>query len=175
MFTVHEFWTVFHGMVLGGVLLLVFPGAIVALWNLRSGWLTGDGLKKNLRLLTTCIWIIVIFAWLAVITGTYVPYPWYRAVPLAGADLTYFPIAYLRADPGLAAWEEYGMEWKEHVAWFSPILATAVIYVVTRYGARLGDKVKIRKAMTALLLIAFVTAGVAGFLGALITKVAPVR
>jgi hypothetical protein len=147
MFTVREFWTIFHGMVLGGILLLAFPASIVALWSLRSDWFTREGMQKNLRLLTACIWVIVIFAWGAVITGTYISYPWYRAVPPAGADLTNFPIAYLRADPNLAAWEEYGMEWKEHVGWFSSILATAVAYVITRYGKKLADDMKIRNAM----------------------------
>jgi hypothetical protein len=63
------------------------------------------------------------------------------------------------------------------VGWISPILATAVGYVVIRYGpeltlAREGER-QIRKALIVLFTIAFLTAVVAAGLGAFINKVAP--
>jgi len=114
-------------------------------------------------------------AWLTVITGTYIVYPWYRAKPPTGADLKQFPRYYLLANPDLAEWHKFGMEWKEHVAWLSPILATAVAYVVIRYGSKLAHEEKIRQALIVLFLIAFLAAGVAGLFGAFINKVAPIR
>jgi hypothetical protein len=86
------------------------------------------------------IWVMAIVAWLTVITGTYIVYPWYRVKPLAGAELTQCPRSDLLANPDLAAWHTFGMEWKEHVAWLSPILATAVTYVVVRYGSKLASE-----------------------------------
>ncbi len=67
------------------------------------------------------------------------------------------------------------MEWKEHVAWLSPILATAVAYVVAHYGQKLAEEEKIRQALIVLFTIAFVAAGVAGLFGAFLNKVAPIR
>ena len=55
----------------------------------------------------------------------------------------------------------------------APILATAVAYVVFRYGARLAHEVKIRRALMTLLLVGFCSAMVAGTVGALIAKMAP--
>ena len=47
------------------------------------------------------------------------------------------------------------MEWKEHVAWLAPILATMVAYMVTRYGARLAKDDQVRHAVIVLFTIAF--------------------
>jgi len=87
----------------------------------------------------------------------------------------HFPGGCLLANPDLAEWHKFGMEWKEHVAWLSPILATAVAYVVIRYGSKLAHEEKIQQALIVLFALAFVTAGVAGLLGAFINKVAPIR
>jgi len=117
-------------------------------------------------------------AWLTVILGTYVVYPWYRAKPPAGtgtAMLAGYPKYLLVSSPRTAEWHEFGMEWKEHVAWFTPILATAVAFVVTRYRGRLAADVDVRRALLILLCLAFFTASVAGLLGALINKAAPTR
>jgi len=67
------------------------------------------------------------------------------------------------------------MEWKRHVAWFAPMLATAVAYVVVRYGSSLAHEDKIRRALIVLFTLAFGAAGVAGIFGAFLTKVAPIR
>lgn len=118
---------------------------------------------------------MAVVAWLTVLTGTYIIYPWYRAKPPQGADLALYPRSYLLSRPELAAWHTFGMEWKEHIAWVTPILATAVAYVVLRYGRRLADTPEIRQGLMILFTIAFAAAGVAGLFGAFITKVAPIR
>jgi len=97
------------------------------------------------------------------------------ATPPEGViDLTLYPRSYLKADPDLAFWHVFGMEWKEHIAWFAPLLATAVAFVVWRYGAHLARDNRLRQALIVLFILAFVVAGIAGLLGMLVTKAAPV-
>jgi hypothetical protein len=72
-------------------------------------------------------------------------------------------------------WHEFGMEWKEHVAWFAPMFATSAAVLVTYYGRRLAREPRVRRVAILLFMLAFGTATVAGVLGALITKVAPVK
>lgn len=173
--TIIELWTVIHGMGLGAIFLLAFAGGLAGLWSLRPELVTVAGIHERIRRLNWGTWIMAVVAWLTVVTGTYIVYPWYRAKPPEGADLTLFPRSYLLANPAIAGWHRFGMEWKEHVAWLSPILATAVAFVVIRYGPRLAQEDKIRNALMVLFTIAFLAAGVAGLLGAFINKVAPIR
>jgi hypothetical protein len=110
-----------------------------------------------------------------VIVGTYVVYPWYRATPPKGADLTALPRSYLLDNPNLATWHTFGMEWKEHIAWLAPMLATAVAFIVVRYGAQLARESRIRQALMTFFTLAFLAAAVAGLFGAFITKAAPIH
>lgn len=173
--TTHEFWTVIHGLVLGSVFLLAFASGAGRLWSLRPEFVTFDGMQKYLRRLNWGVPIMAIVAWLMVLTGTYIVAPWYWAKPPEGADLTLYPLAYLMTDSNLAVWHTFGMEWKEHIAWFSPILATAVAYVVWRYGDGLAERPRIRQALLLLFILSFVVAGVASLTGAFLNKIAPIR
>jgi hypothetical protein len=172
--TWREIWAVIHGMLLGALFLLAYAGGLAELINLGSQWSTEAGIAKRVRRLITGTWVMAVVAWLTVITGTWIVYPWYRAKPLAGADLKMFPKGLLVASPTTAGWHNFGMEWKEHVAWLAPILATAVAYMVTKYGARLAKDDEVRRAVIVLFTIAFLTAAVAGLFGAFINKAAPV-
>jgi len=67
------------------------------------------------------------------------------------------------------------MEWKEHIAWLSPILATAVVFIVWYYGEQLAAHNRGRRTVLGLFIAAFGFAAIAGAFGAFITKVAPVR
>jgi hypothetical protein len=161
-------------MVLGANFLLSFAGGLAGLYSLRPEWVTVAGVQERLRRLDIGTWVMAVAAWLTVITGTYVVYPWYRAAPPEGlADLSDYPRSLLLSVPNLAAWHTFGMEWKEHVAWFAPILATAVAFVVWRYGARIAEMPKLRNALIILFVLAFAAAGIAGLFGAFITKAAP--
>lgn len=173
--TEREFWTVVHGMGLGALFLLAFAGGLAGLWSLRREWVTPAGLHERLHRLTAGTWVMAAVAWLTVVIGTYLVYPWYRARPPESADLSQFPRFYLLDNPNLSAWHTFGMEWKEHVAWLAPILATAVAYVVLRYGPKLAYEEQIRRALVVLFTIAFAAAGVAGLFGAFINKIAPIR
>lgn len=66
------------------------------------------------------------------------------------------------------------MEWKEHIAWISPMLATLAVFLVFYYGPALARN---RTARTLILVVftgSFVAAAIAGLFGALITKTAPI-
>jgi hypothetical protein len=173
-FTPREFWAVVHGMILGGLYLIAFAGGFAGLYMMRPQWMTNEGLRKQAHCLITGTWIMAAVAWLTVFTGTYIVYPWYRAKPPEGADLTQYPRSFLKANEAIAAWHNFGMEWKEHVAWFAPILATVVAYIVWRYRDQLAEEDRLRKYTLLFFVLAFVAAAVAGLLGALITKAAPV-
>jgi hypothetical protein len=175
LLTVREFWTAVHGVIFGAIFLLAFAGGLAELWGLRPQWATLEGIQARLRQLHWGTTIMAIMVWLAVLSGTYIVYPWYRAKPPEGADLSLYPRSYLLSNPVTASWHKFGMEWKEHVAWLAPILAVVVTYVVWKYGDQLAEDSRLRKALIVLFTLAFVTAGIGGLLGAFITKVAPLR
>ena len=170
-----ELWALIHGMTLGAIFLLAFTGGIAELYALRPEWETTLGLSKAVRRMKGGLWLLVAAVWAAVITGAFIVYPWYRATAPQGADLTLFPKALLLANAATAAWHNFGMEWKEHVAWIAPMAATVVAYVVYTYGTQLSTESKIRRALIWFFVIAFVTAGIAGMFGAFITKAAPLH
>lgn len=174
--TLREWFGTIHGFVFGGAFLVAFSGVLVALYGLRPEWMTADGLKVRLGQIK--VWVISMAAivWATVLTGTYIVYPWYRATPPEGTtDLTAFAKFFLLSSEATAKWHEFGMEWKEHVGWIAPIVATVVAYIISVYGAKLVNDPKMRKIITWFFIVAFAAAGIAGVLGAFITKAAPVR
>jgi len=174
--TAREAWTVLHGLLFGSVFLLAFSGGVAGLWSLRGELVTVAGVQERLRRLWAGVWGMALIAWVTVVTGTYIVYPWYRASPPEGQDdLTDYPRSLLLSDPDTDLWHKFGMEWKEHLAWAAPILATAVAFIVTRYGRRLAHDDRLRYATIAMFVLAFASAGVAGIFGAFITKSAPLR
>lgn len=166
--TEREFWTVLHGLVFGSLYLLAFAGGAAGLWSLAPGLLTEAGVIERMRRLRIGVWTMAVTSWLTVLSGTYIVYVWYRAkVPES-------PRSRLLADPAKAVWHTFGMEWKEHVAWLAPILATTVAFLVTWYDRELLERQEVRLMAFWLFSIAFAAAAVAGMLGAFINKVAPV-
>lgn len=112
-------------------------------------------------------------AWATAFTGTWLVYPGYRAEPPAGAGTEGFPKAALLADPSTALWHDFGMEWKEHVAWLVPFLATAIAFAVIRHRHVIDRDPRVRRGVAGLFVIAFGAAVIAAGLGAAINKVAP--
>ncbi len=167
-FTNHEWWALIHGMVLGALFVLAFAGGLAGLYSLRATLVTSEGITERMRRLKIGVTAMAVVAWLTVISGTWIVYPWYRE---QGPDS---PRSQLLANPDTADWHEFGMEWKEHVAWISPILATAVAFIVLYYGNQLIRHERVRRTTMLLFVLAFVFAAVAGAFGAFITKVAPV-
>ena len=178
--TERELYTVLHGLVLGTLFLLAFGGGLAGLWSLRELLMTPEGVRERTPRLLIGTLVMAIVAWLTVITGTFIAYPWYRAAPPEGIDradptqLADYPRFLLLAQEKTAQWHEFGMEWKEHVAWISPILATVVAFIVLYYGTNLIRHDRVRRTAIILLVLAFAFAAVAGAFGAFITKVAPV-
>lgn len=162
-----ETWTLIHGMVLGALFLLGFAGGLEGLYSLRPQLLSAEGVRDRSRRLQVGVVTMAVAAWATVLTGTWIVYPWYReAVPSS-------PRSVLLANPNLKDWHEFGMEWKEHVAWISPILATVVAFIVVYYGTSLIRHDRVRRTALVLFVLAFGLAAVAGLFGALITKAAP--
>ncbi len=173
--TGRELWTVLHGMVFGALFLLAFAGGLAGLYSLRMELVTITGVRERMHRLLAGTWLMAVVAWITVISGTYIVYPWYRAKPPAGANLADYPRSLILSNPATKGWHTLGMEWKEHVAWFAPILATAVAYAVARYGGQLAQDNRLRRALMWVFVVAFAAAGVAGLFGAFINKVAPTR
>lgn len=167
-FTDREWWTLIHGMGFGALFLLAFAGGLAGLYSLRPAWITPSGLQERMRRLKVGVVTMAVAAWGTVITGTWIVYPWYRD-PAPDS-----PRSVLLADEGTADWHEFGMEWKEHVAWLSPILATVAAYIVVYYGTNLIRHDRVRRTAITLYVLAFAFALVAGAFGAFITKVAPI-
>jgi branched-subunit amino acid ABC-type transport system permease component len=167
-FTYREWWTLIHGMVLGAVFLLAFAGGLAGLWSLRANLVTPEGVVERMRRLKVGVVAMALAAWGTVITGTWIVYPWYRE------DVPESARSQLLADPDRMDWHKFGMEWKEHIAWISPMLATVVAFIVLYYGTNLIRHDRVRKTAITLFVLAFAFAAVAGALGAFITKVEPV-
>jgi len=164
-----EAWTVFHGLIFGTLFLVTFTGGLAGLYSLRPEMVTVSGIRERIQRLKVGTWVMAVVAWVTVISGTWIVYPWYRDPAKTS------PKSLIIASPATAGWHNFGMEWKEHIAWIAPMLATAVAYIVYRYGPRLAAQEKVRKAAMYLFVLAFATAGVAGVFGAFLNKVAPTR
>lgn len=174
--TNREAWTAAHGMIFGTLFLFAFAGGLAGLWSLRPEWVTRAGLSERMLRLKVGVTGMALVAWVTVITGTYIVYPWYRAKPPAGTtDLSDYPRSLLLGTPGKEEWHKFGMEWKEHIAWLSPMLATAAAFIVLYYGNQLIVDKRLRWAAMVLFVAAFVAAGAAGLMGAFITKAAPLQ
>jgi hypothetical protein len=171
-------------LVLGGRLLttrqlffMVHSGLGIAMVHAFGGGIGtlitgGDSpMKDRIRKLSTAALAVV--AWLASAVGTWGGYAGYRAKMPPGGNISMYPREYLMNSPGLAFWETFAMEWKVHVGWTTPFLATAVAFVALRYRHRLVADPLVRKVMTMMLLIAFAGALVAAVMGAMVNVTAP--
>jgi hypothetical protein len=160
----------------GALYLLASSGALVELYrrcraDTQASITSRDNLFLNVYLVT-----MAVLAWATVLTGTYMIYPWYRAVaPTGTAGLAAFPQMLLRSNPATAAWHSLGMEWKEHVGWLTPIATTMAAAVQIRYGRNLKNHPQLGAAVLGFVLVAFLAAGIAGFFGAMLDKHAPVE
>jgi len=174
--TTRSLWTLIHGMGFGALYLLACSGALVELYRRYSPAAEDASGAHDDRFLRIYLAAMAVLAWLAVLTGAYIVYPWYRAVPPAGtANLAAFPQRLLLSNPDTMGWHSLGMEWKEHVAWLAPICITMAAFVVFQYGRNLRELPKLRSAVLYFVWISLAAAGVAGFFGAMINKNAPVE
>jgi O-antigen ligase len=73
----HEWWGLIHGMGFGALFLLAFAGGLAGLYSLRPELVTAAGVTERMRRLRIGVVAMAVAAWGAVITGTWVVYPWY--------------------------------------------------------------------------------------------------
>jgi hypothetical protein len=165
--TMVGWWTVLHGFVLGLVFLVAFGGGVMKLGTLGHSW-TPPEFAGVLRRLKIYVWIVAVSTWLMVITGTYISYVPYRAPGPAS------PKSKVLAAADLAWLHNFAMEWKEHIAWAAPLLATAVVFIVTCYGADLARRNDLRRAAMMFFVLSFVASVIGSVLGFLIYKAVPI-
>jgi len=174
--TTRSFWTLIHGMGFGALYLLACSGALVELYRRYSPQNLASPVQSDETFLRIYLVAMAALAWLAVLTGAYIVYPWYRAAPPPGTtNLAAFPQRLLMASPTTSGWHSIGMEWKEHVAWIVPIAITMAAAVVLQYGRNLKNHPQLRSAVLVFVWISLFAAGIAGFFGAMISKNAPVE
>lgn len=174
--TSRSFWELVHGMGFGGLYLLACSAAIVELARRYSPGAETPVSAGDVIFLR--VWLVAMagIAWITVLTGAYVIYPWYRAVPPAGMSALHaFPQALLKSSPATTEWHSLGMEWKEHVAWFAPISITMAAGMAVQYSRRLKDHAQLHTAVLVFVVVSLVSAGIAGVFGAMIDKKAPVE
>src|SRR3984885_470705 len=116
--TARALWTLIHGLGFGALYLLACSGVLVELYRFTTSSTQPESTPGQVRFLKIYLLTMVALAWAAVLTGAYVIYPWYRAVPPPGTtDLAMFPQRLLMSSSTTSSWHSLGMEWKEHVAW----------------------------------------------------------
>lgn len=174
--TTRDLWTMIHGMGFGALYLMACSFAFVELWRRYASGDMTPVQERHEDFLHRWLVAMVVLAWVAVLSGTYIIYPWYRAVAPAGStDLSAFPQRLLLSTPATSAWHGIGMEWKEHVAWLVPISITMATAVFSRYRRNLKNKPELRATVLTFVLVSFFAAGIAGFFGAMLNKHAPVE
>jgi uncharacterized membrane protein len=154
-FTNRETWTLIHGLILGTFFLLAFAGGLAGLWSLRTEYVTPAGISERLRLAgeegAGC-------------EGLQVP----------GDECSPRDFLLSNVSGQTEDWHKFGMEWKEHIAWLSPMLATLAAFLVFYYGPVLARNRTARMLVLVVFTGAFAAAAIAGLFGALITKTAPI-
>jgi hypothetical protein len=174
--TTRSLWTLIHGMGFGALYLMACSGALVEIYRRYNSPLGPAIAADDEKFLRIYLIAMAVIAWLTVLTGAYIIYPWYRAVPPAGtANLAAFPQRLLLSSPSTSAWHSIGMEWKEHVAWLAPISITMAAAVFSQYGRNLRNHPQLRAAVLSFVWISLLCAGIAGFFGAMLVKNAPVQ
>jgi len=174
--TTRSLWTLIHGMGFGALYLLAGSGAIALLYLRFSADAPVVASPRRDHFLGIYLATMAALAWLTVLTGTYIIYPWYRATPPSGtANLGAYPRSLLLSNPATIQWHSIGMEWKEHVAWLVPIAITMAAFIAIKYARDLRNHPKLRTALLGFVATSLFAAGVAGFFGAMLNKNAPVE
>jgi multisubunit Na+/H+ antiporter MnhB subunit len=169
LFSSRSIWTMIHGIGLSGFVLMGLAAALFYLYASRSPATAADRPRAFAGLMV----LVAAALWLAVIVGTYIIFPEYRATPPEGVtDLAEFPRALLLGNPETAWLHAFAMEIKEHVPWIAAMLATAAAFVTVRYRSVLRDA-SLRGMVATAIAICLVLVSFAGLLGTFINKVAP--
>ncbi len=167
--------TILHGMGFGVMFMLAFSGAIGVIYATAASGGSWSAHSVQDKLFRSYLIIMAGLSWLTVLSGSYMVYPWYRAVPPPGTtDLSAYPRSLLLSSAHTARWHSFGMEWKENVSWLTPIAMTMVAYVFIKYGPQLARHRQLRNAVLGFTAAAFLATFVAGLFGALLNSRAPI-
>jgi hypothetical protein len=176
LFSDRSILTMLHGLGSGGGGLLLLFAALFALWTMRTDGAPDAAIERRSRNLKWLLVLAALLIWGAVLGGTYLVFPPYRATPPEGlADLSAYPRSLLQSDPGTRWLHSFAMEIKEHVPWIAAMLTTAVAYVAVRFESRLLSDRSINRMATIAVTICLVLAACAALLGTFVNKVAPLE
>lgn len=173
--TLRSLMTSVHGMLFGGLFLLALVAIAAELFRSVNELRPAELSLHGVRLERAYLAAMALCGWLAVLSGTYIIYPWYRAAPPPGANLMDYPRSFLLAHPNMAQWHSLGMEWKEHIGWIAPIVATMLAAVLLRHRATLRREPKLRAAVLTFAAVGVFATAAAGLFGAMLDKEAPVN
>ena len=173
LFSDRSLWTMLHGLAFSGGAMMLLVAALFALRAMA----TSPGSAVPPRQGDHFAWLAVLAAallWFAVLGGTYVVFPLYRATPPEGiASLAAYPRALLMASDDTRWLHTFGMEIKEHLPWIAAMLTTAAAFIARRHRATLLADVSLRTITGALLAISLVFVSAVALLGVFVNKVAP--
>jgi hypothetical protein len=176
LFSYDSILTMLHGLGSGGGALLTLFAALFALWTMRTDGALDAVVERRSRNLKWLIVLAALLVWGAVIGGTYLVFPPYRATPPEGlTDLTAYPRSLIQSDPETTWLHSFAMETKEHVPWIAAMLTTAVAFVAVRYKSQLLSDRSINRMATIAATICLVLAACAALLGTFVNKVAPLE
>jgi len=175
LFTARSLVTMAHGLVFGGGALLALAALLFSLAFLAHPE-RPEAAAAQARTISRLAVVAAVFIWVAIIGGTYLVFPPYRATPPEGlTDLAAYPRSFLLASPGTAWLHAFAMETKEHVPWMAGMLATAVAFVGVRYRSAFLTDRGLRGRATALATLCFLLVAWTSLLGVLVNKVAPLE
>src|SRR5688572_4126391 len=176
LFSYRSILTMLHGLGAGGGGLLTLFAALFALWTMRTDGAIDPVVQRRSRNLKWLIVLAAILLWGAVLGGTYLVFPPYRATPPEGlTDLTAYPRSLIQSNPETTWLHSFAMEIKEHVPWIAAMLATAVAFVGVRYKSLLLSDRNINRMATVGVTICLALAASAAVLGVFVNKVAPLE
>lgn len=176
LFSYRSILTMLHGLVAGGGGMLALFAALFALWTMRTDGVIDPVVERRSRNLRWLIVLAAVLLWGAVLGGTYLIFPPYRATPPEGlTDLAAYPRSLLVSNPETEWLHAFAMEIKEHVPWIAAMLTTAVAFVGMRYRSRLLTDRGINHMATVVVAICLVLAATAAMLGVFVNKVAPLE
>jgi hypothetical protein len=162
-------WTDIHGLLFGTFFLLSVYGLLLEVFRMqKSSPLVLPLWERALLVVGACS------GWAAVLTGTFLVYPWYRTPPQAGATLADHPKFLLLANASTAPLHSIGMEWKEHIALLAPLAFTASAYLWIWCRPQLLADRYLRRGVVAFTSVALLATAVAGVVGAFLNKFAPI-
>ena len=166
-----------HGIILGGGALLGLSAALYTMATAGgSSHDTPESLNSRSKQLSGLLIATSVVLWTAVLVGTYISFPPYRATPPEGVtDLAAFPRSLLTSNENTRWLHSFAMEIKEHMPWIAAMLTTAVAFIATRDKPQLLADQSIRRMATSLLTVSFALVAFVSLLGIFINKVAPLQ